>query len=110
PQSICQMGMSRSPLRPQFNSPSEARFRFDSPMDRHQDETQIVMEDRLVAPDPDRASYVIHGHLVMARLVSQQTQKINRIGMIRLVAEDLPIDPLGLLGPTVLMVSDRDRQ
>ena len=110
PQSICQMGMSRGPLRPEIDSPSEARFRFDNPMDCHEDEAQILMEDWLVAPDPNRALYVIHGHLGIARLMSQQTQKINRMSMIRLVAEDLPIDPLGLLEPTVLMVSDRDRQ
>ena len=43
-------------------------------------------------------------------LVSNHAEKMERIGMIRLDRENLPIDLLGGLQPAGLMVLDRNRQ
>ena len=46
----------------------------------------------------------------LARLVGDHAQKMDRIGMIGFDLQNLPIDLLGSLQPTGLMVLDRDRQ
>ena len=50
---------------------------------------------------------VLDGNLVLAHLVSQHAQKMNRIGLIRLDREDLPVDVLGGLQTATLMVLER---
>ena len=68
------------------------------------------MEDSLVSFQPDRALDVLDGHLVLAHLGGHHTKQMDRIGMIRLHSEDLPIDLLGDLQPAASMVLDRNRQ
>jgi len=52
----------------------------------------------------------VHGQLVLARLVSNHAEEVNRIGMIRLDREDLPVDRLGSLHSPALVVLDRNRK
>jgi hypothetical protein len=47
---------------------------------------------------------------VPAHLVSQQAEQMPRIGMIRLNLQNPPLDLLGSLQPTGLVVLDRNRQ
>ena len=47
---------------------------------------------------------------MLAHLVSNHAEKMERIGMIRLDRENLPVDLLGSLEPAGLMVLDRNRQ
>ena len=68
------------------------------------------MEGSRIAVQPDRPSNVLDGNLVLARLVSNHAEKMPRIGLIRLSRKNLPIDLLGGLQPTGLMVLDRNRQ
>jgi hypothetical protein len=59
---------------------------------------------------PDRTSKVFDGRPVLALLVSHHAKKMNRVGVIRFRLQDLPVDLLGGLQPTGLMVLDRDGQ
>ena len=68
------------------------------------------MEGSHIPFQPDRPSNVLDGNLVLAHLVSDHAEKMNRIGVIRLGRENLPIDLLGGLQPAGLMVLDRNRQ
>ena len=68
------------------------------------------MEGSRIPFQPDRPSNVLDGNLVLAHLVSNHAEKMNRIGLIRFSLENLPIDLLGSLQPTGLMVLDRNRQ
>ena len=47
---------------------------------------------------------------MLAHLVRNHAQQMERVGMIRLGRENLPIDLLGSLQPTALMVLDCNRQ
>ena len=68
------------------------------------------MEGSRIPFQPDRPSNVLDGDLVLAHLVGNHAEKMERIGMIRLDRENLPVDLLGSLQPTGLMVLDRNRQ
>ena len=68
------------------------------------------MEGGHIPFQPDRTSNVFDGSLVLAHLVSNHAEKVPRVGMIRLDRENLPVDLLGGLQPTGLMVLDRNRQ
>ncbi len=70
---------------------------------------QVAMEDSLISLQPDCASNVFDGNLMLADLVSDDTEKMPRIGMIRLDRENLPIDLLSGLQPTGLVVLNRSR-
>ena len=71
---------------------------------------QVVVEGRHVPIQPDGPSYVFNGNFVFSRLRSNHAQKMERIGMIRLGRENLPVDLLGSLQPAGLMVPDRAYQ
>ena len=45
---------------------------------------------------------------MFAHLGSNHAEKMERVGMIRLDRQNLPVDLLGGLQPTGLMVLDRD--
>ena len=60
------------------------------------------------ALQPDRPSNVLDGDLVPAHLVGNHAEKMDRIGMIRIDRENLPVDLLGRLQPAGLMVLDRN--
>ena len=68
------------------------------------------MEVSHIRLQADRPSNVFDGKLVFARLGGNHAEKMDRIGMIRLGGENPPIDLLGSLQPTALMVLDRNRQ
>ena len=68
------------------------------------------MEGSRIAFQRDRPPDVLDGQLVLADLVSDQAEKMQRIGLIGFDREDLPIDLLGGLQPPGLMVLDRNRQ
>ena len=68
------------------------------------------MEDGRTALQRDRPFDVLDGNLVLAHLVGNHAQKMERVGMIRLGRENLPIDLLGGLQPPALMVLDGNRQ
>jgi hypothetical protein len=57
-----------------------------------------------------RPSNVLDGNFMLAYLVSNHAEKMNRIDVIRLDRQNLPIDLLGGLQPTGLMMLDRNRQ
>ena len=46
---------------------------------------------------------------MLACLGSDHAEKMNRVGLIRFYLENLPIDLLGILQPTALMVLDSNR-
>ena len=48
--------------------------------------------------------------LVLARLVSQHAEQMKRIGMVGIDLQDLPIDLLGRLEPTGLVVFQGQRE
>ncbi len=58
----------------------------------------------------DRPLDVLYRNLVLAQLGSHHAEKMNRIGLIRLDGENLPINLLGGLQPTGLMVLERNGQ
>jgi hypothetical protein len=53
---------------------------------------------------------VLDGDLVLAHLVSNHAEKMDRIRMARFRLQNSPVDLLGGLQPTGLMVLDRNRQ
>ncbi len=67
------------------------------------------MEDSHIPLQLDRPPNVLDGNLVLARLVGKHAEKMNRIRLIRLDGENLPINRLGSLQATGLMVLDRNR-
>jgi hypothetical protein len=68
------------------------------------------MEGGRISLQPDRPSNVFDGHLVLAHLVSDHTEKMDRIGMIRVDRKNLPINLLGGWKPTGLMLLNRNRK
>ena len=68
------------------------------------------MEDRHVPVQADCPSDALDGHLVLPDLVRNHTQKMQRVGLIGLDGEDLPVDLLGSLQLPSLVVLDRHRQ
>jgi hypothetical protein len=68
------------------------------------------MEGLRVRFQPDRPSNVLDGDLAVANLLSNHAEKMPRIGLIWLDREDLPVDLLGSVQPTGLMVPDRNGQ
>ena len=68
------------------------------------------MKDGHISFHPDRPSNMLDGKIVIAGLGGDHAEKMQRVGMTRLRLENLPIDLLGGLQPTGLMVLDRNRQ
>ena len=97
-------------VRLQLQGPAVAGDRFGNPMQGMIRFPQVVMEGSRIPFQPDRPSNVLDGNLVLAHLVSNHAEKMSRIGLIRFSLENLPIDLLGSLQPTGLMVLDRNRQ
>jgi hypothetical protein len=83
-----------------FGNPAQGAIRFP----------QVVVKRSRIPVQLDRPSNVLDGHLVLADLVGNHAEKMNRVGLIRLGLQNLPIDPLGSLQPAGLMVPDRNRQ
>jgi hypothetical protein len=71
--------------------------------------TQVVMEERGISVDTDRASNIFNGNLVLSPSGSDHAEKMERIGLIRLDRKDLPIDVLGSMEATVSIVLDCNR-
>ncbi len=94
----------------QFQGPAAAGNRFGKPVQGTIRSSQVVVEGGRGPVQPDRPLDALDGGLVLARLRSNHAEKMERIGMIRLDRENLPIDLLGSLQPTALMVLDRNRQ
>jgi hypothetical protein len=68
------------------------------------------MEGSFGILQPDRPSNVLDGNLMLADLAGEHSKHMQCIGMIWLDGENLPVDLLGGLQPTGLMVLDRNRQ
>ena len=68
------------------------------------------MKESRAASQGDRPSNVFDGDLVLADLGRNHAEKMERVGLIRLDGENLPVDLLGGLQPAALMVLDRNRQ
>ena len=94
----------------EFQGPAVAGNRFGNPVQRAIGLCEIVVEGRRPALQPDRPLHVLDGHLVLARLVSNYAEKMPRIGLVWFGLQDLPIDLLGSLQATGLMVLDCERQ
>jgi hypothetical protein len=58
----------------------------------------------------DRSSNTLDGRLVLAQLVGNQSEIMDRIDVIWLNNKDLPVDLLGSLQTASPMVLDRNRQ
>jgi hypothetical protein len=71
---------------------------------------QTVVEGCHISSQPDRSSNVLDGRFMLARLVSYQPEKVDRIGVIRISLKNPPVDLLGSLRPAGAMVLDRNRQ
>ncbi len=84
-------------VRIQFKCPTVAGDRFGNPTQGTIRLCQVVMEDGLGPLQFDRPSKVFDGDLMLAHLVRNHAEKMNRIGMIRLDREDLPVNLLGSL-------------
>ena len=97
-------------VRLQFQCPAVAGDRFVKFPLVLQHIAQVVMEGSHIPFQPDRPSNVLDSNVVLAHLVGNHAQQMQRIRMIRLDCENLPIDLLGSLQPTGLMVLDRNRQ
>ena len=65
------------------------------------------MESSDIPFQRDRSSNVLDSNLVLAYLVSNHAEKMNRIGMIRFCPQNQPVDLFGSLQPAALMVLDR---
>ena len=68
------------------------------------------MEECRVPLQPDRAANIFDGSLVLAHLGGNHAEKMERVGVIRLDRKNLPIDLLGSLQSTGLMVLNGNRQ
>ncbi len=107
---IAQVVVRHGKVGLQFQCPAVAGDRFGNPVQGPISFPQIVMEVDGVPAHADRPSNVLDGKLVFARLESNHAQKVQGIGMIRLDRENLPIELLGSLQPTALMVLHRNRK
>jgi hypothetical protein len=54
----------------------------------------------------DRAFYVVNGDFVLAHLKGHQAQEVQGVGMIWIDCQNLPVDLLGSLTPSGLMMLD----
>jgi hypothetical protein len=60
----------------------------------------------VAAVDRDRLSDERDGGVILADLMRENAQEMQRFGVLRLDIEDLPIDPLGLGKPAGLMMRE----
>ena len=67
------------------------------------------MESGLIPLQSDRPSDVFDGNLGLADLQSNRAEKMDRINVIRLDQQDLPVDLLGSLQPAGLMMLECSR-
>ena len=109
-QRIAQVVVRVGIVRLQLQCAAVAGDRFVQSSPGPQGIAQVVMEGSHIPFQPDRPSNVLDGNLVLAPLGGNHAEKMNRVGLIRLSLENLPIDLLGGLQPTGLMVLDRNRQ
>jgi hypothetical protein len=70
---------------------------------------QVDMEDGRSLLQADRPPNVFDGQLVLARLVSQHSEKMNRVGLARFDGQNLPVDLLSSLPTASLVVFDGNR-
>ena len=68
------------------------------------------MKDGRTAVEPDRPADILDGHLVAAQLVGDQAQKVQRIGLIGLPGQNLPVHLLRLGQATGLVKLHGKRQ
>jgi hypothetical protein len=68
------------------------------------------MKNGIGLVQPDRPFDVLDGDLMRTPLGSHHAEKMERIGLIRLDLQNLPIYLLGSLQAASLMVLDSDRQ
>ena len=109
-QSIAQVVLGFREVRIQLQCAAVTGYRFGNPVQGAICFPQVVVEGSRMPLQGDRASNVIDGGLVLARLGSEHAEKMERVGMIRRDGENLPIDLLGSLQPAGLVVLDRDRK
>jgi hypothetical protein len=109
-QRIGQVVMRPGIVRLQLQRPAVAGNRFGNPAQGKIRSAQIAVELGLIPLQTDRPSDILDGNLVLANLVGNHTEKMPRIGMLRLGLQDPPIDLLGGLQPAGLVVLNRDRQ
>ncbi len=70
---------------------------------------KVIVECRLGPHQADRPSNVLDRNLVLARLRSDHAEKMERVGLVRRDRENPPIDLLGSLKLSRLVVPDRTR-
>ena len=68
--------------------------------------SQVVMKGSGVSLQPDRLLDVFDRHLMLTRLMRHHTQKVNRVGLLRIDGKNLPVDLLGRLPAACLVVPD----
>jgi hypothetical protein len=67
------------------------------------------MEGSRIPLQPDRPSNVLDGILVFPGLMSDDSEEMKRVGVIRRDRENLPVDLLGSLQPPRPVVPDGNR-
>ncbi len=105
-QAIVRVGI----VRVQGQCPAVAGDRFGDPAQGAIGLSQVAVEEGHVPFQGDCPFDVCDGYLVFPHLVSNQAEEMRRVGMIRLDCENLPVELLGRMQPTALMVLDRHRQ
>ncbi len=110
PQRKAQVTVCLGIVRVQFQSPAEAGKGLRCPSQRTIRLPQVVMEESHIPFQPDRPRNVFHGTGGIAHLVAIYAEKMERVGMIRLDGENLPVDLLGSPQPTRLLVANRSCQ
>ncbi len=69
-----------------------------------QDTAEIAVGFGVVGVEGDGPTDQIHSNVTPSQLMGNQSQVVHRSGMLRLLGQDLPIKPLGLLQPPRLVV------
>jgi len=107
---IAQVVVSLGKVPLQFQCPAEAGDRLGTLPETRYASPKLLWKSATFPFKPDRPSNVVDGDLVIAHLVGNHAEKMDRIGLIRFSLENPPIDLLGSLEPTSLMVLECNRQ
>ena len=72
--------------------------------------SQVVMEESRSTAEPDRLLNVPNGDFMIARSGGNQAEQVEGVGLVGLGGENLPVDLLGGLQATALVVLQGNRQ
>ena len=105
-QKVRQIVMRLSMLRIELHCPVMGRDRFVVTPHPGQNQAEALMKIRMIRIDGDGASNQFRGILVPAGLVFDDSQEMQRIGMVRLLGKNLPVNRLRVAGASGLMVTE----